>query len=99
MKEKDLDIPAPSPVPNPSNLTDIEKKDLLIKNYLPNISKHREVIISVNDKQFPLNPNLSFTNQKDYYIFYNNNLKVLIDLHKEILKQYLKEHNVVLFIL
>jgi len=49
MKEKDLDIPAPSPVPNPSNLTDIEKKDLLIKNYLPNISKHREVIISVND--------------------------------------------------
>ena len=97
MKEKDLDIPAPSPVPNPSNLTDIEKKDLLIKNYLPNISKHREVIISVNDKPFPLNPNLSFTNQKDYYIFYNNNLKVLIDLHKEILKQYLKEHNVVLY--
>ena len=40
---------------------------------------------------------MNFTNQKNYYIFYNDNLKILIDLYKLELKKYLKKHDVVLY--
>ena len=47
--------------------------------------------------EFVLSPNVNFTKQKDYYIFYNDNLKILIDMHKEKLKQLQLNNSVILY--
>ena len=82
-----------------------KEKDLLIENYLPNLSNYQDVIkkIEIIDdkyqkkvKTYKLSPNVNFTNQKDYFIFYNDNLKILIELYKDKLKSYIKKHYVVL---
>ena len=96
---KKLDISEANAVPAPTNTTSINDKDLLIQNYLPNLSNYQK-IVKINEKQekiFELSPNVNFTNQKNYYIFYNDNLKILIDLYKLELKKYLKKHDVVLY--
>ena len=98
----DLDIPPANPAPAPVTQTDIEKKDLLIENYLPNLSSYQEVIKKVkiegeDEKTVKLYPNVNYTDEKDYYIFYNNNLKKLIDLHKDVLTKELLKHNVILY--
>jgi len=96
---KKLDISEANAVPAPTNTTSINDKDLLIENYLPNLSNYQK-IVKINEKQekiFELSPNVNFTNQKNYYIFYNDNLKILIDLYKLELKKYLKKHDVVLY--
>ena len=95
---KKLDISEDNPLPAPTNTTSTNDKDLLIDNYLPNLSNYQK--IKINEKQekiFELSPNVNFTDQKNYYIFYNDNLKILIDLYKLELKKYLKKHDVVLY--
>lgn len=98
----DLDIPAAKPAPVSGTLTEKKKKDLLIQNYLTNLSSYQEVVLKVSkegeeDKHVTLSPNVNFTAEKHYYIFYNNNLKKLIDLYKEELKKQLSNHNVILY--
>ena len=95
---KKLDISEDNTLPAPTNTTSTNDKDLLIDNYLPNLSNYQK--IKINEKQekiFELSPNVNFTDQKNYYIFYNDNLKILIDLYKLELKKYLKKHDVVLY--
>ena len=103
---EDSDIPAAKPAPIQTLISPAKEKDLLIENYLPNLSNYQKVIkrIQITDdkyqkieKPYILSPNVNFTDQKDYYIFYNDNLKLLIDLFKDELKEYLKEHNVILY--
>ena len=103
---EDSDIPAAKPAPVQTLISPAKEKDLLIENYLPNLSNYQKVIkrIQITDdkyqkieKPYILSPNVNFTDQKDYYIFYNDNLKLLIDLFKDELKEYLKEHNVILY--
>ena len=103
---EDSDIPAAKPAPVQTLISPAKEKDLLIENYLPNLSNYQKVIkrIQITDdkyqkieKLYVLSPNVNFTDQKDYYIFYNDNLKLLIDLFKDELKEYLKEHNVILY--
>ena len=91
-----------SACPLPADTTKINEKDLLIDNYLPNLSNYQKIIkqIKINENQeniFQLSPNVNFTDQKSYYIFYNDNLKILIELYKLELKEYLKKHDVVLY--
>ena len=105
MKEKiDLDIPPAKPVQKSVTLSDKEKKkkDLLIDNYLTNLSSYQSISIKVSkegeqDKPITLSPNVNFINEKHYYIFYNNNLQKLIDLYKNELKKQLSNHNVILY--
>ena len=95
---KKLDISEDNPLPAPTNTTSTNDKDLLIDNYLPNLSNYQK--IKINEKQekiYELTPNVNYTDQKNYYIFYNDNLKILIDLYKLELKKYLKKHDVVLY--
>ena len=103
MKEKiDLDIPPAKPVQKSVTLSDEEKKDLLIDNYLTNLSSYQSISIKVSkegeqDKPITLSPNVNFIDEKHYYIFYNNNLQKLIDLYKNELKKQLSNHNVILY--
>ena len=103
MKEKiDLDIPPAKPVQKSVTLSDKEKKDLLIDNYLTNLSSYQSISIKVSkegeqDKPITLSPNVNFIDEKHYYIFYNNNLQKLIDLYKNELKKQLSNHNVILY--
>ena len=93
----------PAPIVPEENLATL--KDLLIENYLPNLSNYQIIIKRINyDKKdknsevtFTLSPNVNFTNQKDYFIFYNDNLKILIDLYRLKLKEYINEHYYVLY--
>ena len=61
-----------------SNWTDKEKKDFLIKNYLPNLSKYKHIKkIKLNnvEKEIKFSPDVNYKNdEKNYFIFYNNNL-------------------------
>lgn len=99
---ENVDISSACPPPDPTDTTKINEKDLLIDNYLPNLSNYQKIIkqIKINENQeniFQLSPNVNFTQQKSYYIFYNDNLKILIELYKLELKEYLKKHDVVLY--
>ena len=98
---KELDASAANQLPPPAISTNSDNKDLLIENYLPNLSNYQKIIkkVKINDQEkiFQLSPNVNFTDQKNYYIFYNDNLKLLIELYKLELKEYLKKHDVVLY--
>ena len=99
---KELDASEANQLPPPAISTNSDNKDLLVENYLPNLSNYQKIIkkVIINGKQekiFQLSPNVNFTDQKNYYIFYNDNLKLLIELYKLELKEYLKKHDVVLY--
>ena len=99
---KELDASTANQFPPPAISTNSDNKALLIENYLPNLSNYQKIIkkVKINGKQekiFQLSPNVNFTDQKNYYIFYNDNLKLLIELYKLELKEYLKKHDVVLY--
>ena len=97
---KELDASTANQFP-PAISTNSDNKALLIENYLPNLSNYQKIIkkVKINDQEkiFQLSPNVNFTDQKNYYIFYNDNLKLLIELYKLELKEYLKKHDVVLY--
>ena len=93
MKENESDSKS-APV---LNLSDKEKKEIIINNYLPNLSQYQIIIKKVKDEQIELHPNVNFTDQKDYFIFYNDNLMNLTDLYKKEFKRFLEIHNVILY--
>lgn len=105
MSDNDNAPPAkPAPIQPEINL--VTEKDILIENYLPNLSNYQKIVKKIEktdeknqkiEEIYTISPNVNFTNQKDYFIFYNDNLKVLIDLYKLKLKEYIKEHNIVLY--
>ena len=51
----------------------------------------------MKDEQIELHPNVNFTDQKDYFIFYNDNLMNLTDLYKKEFKRFLEIHNIILY--
>lgn len=79
------------------NLSEKERRKLIVDNYLPNLSQYQIITKKVKDEQFNLSPNVNFTDQKDYFIFYNDNLLTLTDLYRKELKRYLENHNVILY--
>ena len=79
------------------NLSEKERRKLIVDNYLPNLSQYQIITKKVQDEQFNLSPNVNFTDQKDYFIFYNDNLLTLTDLYRKELKRYLENHNVILY--
>ena len=102
--EKQLEKPAPVPELNEINENfTIKEKDLLIENYLPNLSNYEKIIKTFeikldhgqkkDSKPYELFPNGNFTKEKGYFIFYNDNLKNLIDLYKAYLGEYIKQHD------
>ena len=102
--EKQLEKPAPVPELNEINeIVTIKEKDLLIENYLPNLSNYEKIIKTFeikldngqkkDSKPYELFPNGNFTKEKGYFIFYNDNLKNLIDLYKAYLGEYIKQHD------
>ena len=101
MKEINLDIPPADHIKSEDHININNEKDSIIGNYLPNLSNYQKVLnivqIDNNKYVFPLFPNFNFREQKEYYIFYNNNLKILIDLYKYKLKKIQLDHNVVLY--
>ena len=103
---EDSDIPPAKPVPVDIVINNANEKDILIENFLPNLSNYQKIIKRIEiigdqgektEKIYTLSPNVNFTDQKDYYVFYNDNLKVLIELYKKELKEYLKNHSFVLY--
>ena len=71
---KELDASEANPLPAPAISTNSDKKDLLIENYLPNLSNYQKIIkkVKINGNQekiFQLSPNVNFTDQKNYYNF------------------------------
>ena len=102
-----INIQLNNPAPGLNVLdNNINERDLLIDNYLPNLSNYQKVIkkIVVNDQNnnkkeetFILSPNVNFFKEKDYFIFYNDNLKTLKKLYEIELKEYLKKHDFVLY--
>jgi len=99
-------IPPANPAPNKPELNLATLKDLILENYLPNLSNYQKIIKRIRKKDvkdknseviFTLSPNVNFTNQKDYFIFYNDNLKILIDLYRLKLKEYINKHYLVLY--
>ena len=99
MKEINMDIPPANHINLQTHINANNEKDSIIDNYLPNLSNYQKVTkkIEENNMEFVLSPNVNFTRQKDYYIFYNDNLKILIDMHKEKLKQLQLKHYVILY--
>ena len=53
------------------NLSEKQRKEFIISNYLPNLSQYQIITKTIKDKQIKLAPNVNFTNQKDFFIFYN----------------------------
>ena len=95
-----MDIPAANHIIIEDDININNEKDLLIDNYLPNLSNYQKIskkIEKTDENSFTLSPNVNFTEQKDYYIFYNNNLKCLINFYREKLKRYQLEHYMVLY--
>ena len=100
-------IAKPAPVPELNEIVTINERDLLIENYLPSLSNYQKVIkkfkiVLGKDKTkdsdpYKLSPNGNYTQQKDYFIFYNDNLKILIDLYQNYLKEYIKQNDFSLF--
>ena len=100
-------IAKPAPVPELNEIVTINERDLLIENYLPSLSNYQKVIKKFKidlgkDKTkdsdpYTLSPNGNYTQQKDYFIFYNDNLKILIDLYQNYLKEYIKQNDFSLF--
>ena len=100
-------IPPAKPAPTKTEMNLASQKDFLIENYLPNLSNYQKVIKRITkytEKKkknseiiFTLSPNVNYTNQKDYFIFYNDNLKILIDLYRLKLRDYIDEHYFVLY--
>ena len=100
-------IAKPAPVPELNEIVTINERDLLIENYLPSLSNYQKVIkkfkidLGKDKKQdsdpYTLSPNGNYTQQKDYFIFYNDNLKILIDLYQNYLKEYIKQNDFSLF--
>jgi len=100
-------IAKPAPVPELNEIVTINERDLLIENYLPSLSNYQKVIKKFKidlgkDKTkdsdpYKLSPNGNYTQQKDYFIFYNDNLKILIDLYQNYLKEYIKQNDFSLF--
>ena len=70
---KELDASAANQLPPPAISTNSDNKDLLIENYLPNLSNYQKIIkkVKINDQEkiFQLSPNVNFTDQKNYYNF------------------------------
>ena len=94
--EKQLEKPAPVPELNEINeIVTIKEKDLLIENYLPNLSNYEKIIKTFeikldngqkkDSKPYELFPNGNFTKEKGYFIFYNDNLKKTLQRKKVIL--------------
>ena len=103
---EDSDIPPAKPVPVDIVINNANEKDILIENFLPNLSNYQKIIKRIEiigkneekiEKIYTLSPNVNFTDQKDYYVFYNDNLKILIELYKIELIEYLKKHSFVLY--
>ena len=100
-------VAKPAPVPELNEIVTINERDLLIENYLPSLSNYQKVIKKFKidlgkDKTkdsdpYKLSPNGNYTQQKDYFIFYNDNLKILIDLYQNYLKEYIKQNDFSLF--
>ena len=100
-------IAKPAPVPELNEIVTINERDLLIENYLSSLSNYQKVIKKFKidlgkDKTkdsdpYKLSPNGNYTQQKDYFIFYNDNLKILIDLYQNYLKEYIKQNDFSLF--
>ena len=100
-------IAKPAPVPELNEIVTINERDLLIENYLPSLSNYQKVIkkfkiVLGKDKTkdsdpYKLSPNGNYTQEKDYFIFYNDNLKILIDLYQKYLKEYIKQNDFSLF--
>ncbi len=100
-------IAKPAPVPELNEIVTINERDLLIENYLPSLSNYQKVIKKFKidlgkDKKkdsdpYTLSPNGNYTQQKDYFIFYNDNLKILINLYQNYLKEYIKQNDFSLF--
>ena len=100
-------IAKPAPVPELNEIVTINERDLLIENYLPSLSNYQKVIKKFKidlgkDKTkdsdpYKLSPNGNYTQQKDYFIFYNDNLKILIDLYQNYFKEYIKQNDFSLF--
>ncbi len=100
-------IAKPAPVPELNEIVTINERDLLIENYLPSLSNYQKVIKKFKidlgkDKTkdsdpYTLSPNGNYTQQKDYFIFYNDNLKILINLYQNYLKEYIKQNDFSLF--
>ena len=100
-------IAKPAPVPELNEIVTINERDLLIENYLPSLSNYQKVIKKFKidlgkDKTkdsdpYKLSPNGNYTQEKDYFIFYNDNLKILIDLYQNYLKEYIKQNDFSLF--
>ena len=100
-------IAKPAPVPELNEIVTINERDLLIENYLPSLSNYQKVIkkfkiVLGKDKTkdsdpYKLSPNGNYTQQKDYFIFCNDNLKILIDLYQNYLKEYIKQNDFSLF--
>lgn len=79
------------------NLSEKQRKEFIISNYLPNLSQYQIITKTIKDKQIKLAPNVNFTNQKDFFIFYNDNLMALTELYKLELKRYIELHNIILY--
>jgi hypothetical protein len=96
-------IAKPAPVPEIDEIVNTNERDLLIQNYLPNLSNYQKVIKKFeidlgkgkkkDSEPFRLSPNVNYTKEKDYFIFYNDNLKILIDLYQKYLEEYLKQND------
>lgn len=97
----------PAPVPELNEIVNTNEKDVLIENYLPNLSNYQKVIKKFeidlgNDKKkisdaYELSPNGNFIKEKGYFLFYNDNLKILIELYKAYLEEYIKQNDFALF--
>jgi len=97
--EIDTDIPEANHIHTQDHNNINNEKNTIIDNYLPNLSNYQKVLKKIEGNNgtnhfITLSPNVNFTEQKDYYIFYNNNLKRLIDLYEIKLTQYKSEHNI-----
>lgn len=85
--------------PKPSLTTDKEKKELLIANYLPNLSNYQKINKQLIDrhekvKPFTLCPDVNYSaDGKNYFIFYNNNLTTLKDIYKFKLDELIKNNS------
>ena len=77
-----------------SNLTVAEKKNLIINNYLPNLSSYQKIIFTDNEKKIKrICPDVNFEkNKKNYFLFYNNNLVELKEYYIEKLKERINSH-------
>lgn len=85
--------------PNPSLTIDKEKKELLISNYLPDLSNYQKINKQLIDKQeevktFTLCPDVNYSaDGKNYFIFYNNNLTTLKDIYKFQLEELIEKNS------